>query len=229
MKKKNCKIFLTSGRSDCCSLQRSEAKGLARGEVWIEDMVWLSDQVAGYIWSSFSSQSSRINQCVAQLHQGNRPGHREEGGVLVQLPCHPGSQVLPLFQTQLSLCPVLASNVSYQHLSQSSELFNISRYGLVMSIVATRDLVAGEEIFVSYNYALEKAPEWYQVLQPSIKMIFVRYLRVLSFKSSYAGNLVCSPKRRPRPERAGNLRVVRQVILDSTPFLSLVILGFVTT
>ena len=74
-----------------------------------------------------------------------------------------------------------------------------------MSIVATRDLVAGEEIFVSYNYALEKAPEWYQVLQPCIKMIFVRYLRVVSFKSSYAGNLVCSPKRRPRPERAGNL------------------------
>ena len=50
-----------------------------------------------------------------------------------------------------------------------------------MSIGATRDLVAGEEIFVSYNYALEKAPEWYQVLQPCIKMIFVRYLRVVSF------------------------------------------------
>ena len=32
-----------------------------------------------------------------------------------------------------------------------------------MSIVASRDLVAGEEVFVSYNYALEKAPEWYQV------------------------------------------------------------------
>ena len=38
-----------------------------------------------------------------------------------------------------------------------------TRYGLVMSIVASRDLVPGEEIFVSYNYALEKAPEWYQV------------------------------------------------------------------
>ena len=37
------------------------------------------------------------------------------------------------------------------------------RYGLTMSIVASRDLVAGEEVFVSYNYALEKAPEWYQV------------------------------------------------------------------
>ena len=37
------------------------------------------------------------------------------------------------------------------------------RYGLIMSIVASRDLVAGEEVFVSYNYALEKAPEWYQV------------------------------------------------------------------
>ena len=52
---------------------------------------------------------------------------------------------------------------------------------------------------------------------------------VLYSKSSYAGNLVCSPKRRPRPERAGNLWVVRQVILDSSPFLILVILGFVTT
>jgi len=37
-------------------------------------------------------------------------------------------------------------------------------YGLTMSIVASRDLVAGEEVFVSYNYALEKAPEWYQAI-----------------------------------------------------------------
>jgi len=37
-------------------------------------------------------------------------------------------------------------------------------YGLVMSIVASRDLVAREEVFVSYNYALEKAPEWYQAI-----------------------------------------------------------------
>ena len=37
-----------------------------------------------------------------------------------------------------------------------------------MSIVASRDLVAGEEVFVSYNYALEKAPEWYQVLGATV-------------------------------------------------------------
>jgi hypothetical protein len=33
-----------------------------------------------------------------------------------------------------------------------------------MSIVASRDLLAGEEIFVSYNYSVHKAPEWYQAI-----------------------------------------------------------------
>jgi len=37
-------------------------------------------------------------------------------------------------------------------------------HGLVMSIVAGRALAAGEEVFVSYNYALEGAPTWYQAL-----------------------------------------------------------------
>ena len=58
----------------------------------------------------------------------------------------------------------------------------MSRYGLVMSIVATRDLVAGEEIFVSYNYALEKAPEWYQVSHPSyVKMTILTYFKGICF------------------------------------------------
>ena len=58
----------------------------------------------------------------------------------------------------------------------------MSRYGLVMSIVATRDLVAGEEIFVSYNYALEKAPEWYQVSHPSyIKLTILTYFNKYLF------------------------------------------------
>ena len=51
-----------------------------------------------------------------------------------------------------------------------------------MSIVATRDLVASEEIFVSYNYALEKAPEWYQVSHPSyIKMTILSYFKGICF------------------------------------------------
>ena len=36
------------------------------------------------------------------------------------------------------------------------------RFGLIMSIVANRDIRAGEEIFVSYNYVIATAPEWYQ-------------------------------------------------------------------
>ena len=43
-----------------------------------------------------------------------------------------------------------------------------------MSIVASRDLVPGEEIFVSYNYALEKAPEWYQVSMRISKLLLNR-------------------------------------------------------
>ena len=36
------------------------------------------------------------------------------------------------------------------------------RFGLIMSIVADRDIMAGEEIFVCYNYAMALAPDWYQ-------------------------------------------------------------------
>ena len=44
------------------------------------------------------------------------------------------------------------------------EKYYLSRFGLIMSIVANRDLEPGEEVFVSYNYDIQKAPEWYQVL-----------------------------------------------------------------
>ena len=36
------------------------------------------------------------------------------------------------------------------------------RFGLIMSIVATRDIVAGEEVLVSYNYDIPHAPVWYR-------------------------------------------------------------------
>ena len=39
----------------------------------------------------------------------------------------------------------------------------LPRFGLVMGVMANRDLVAGEEVFVSYNYNIGKAPDWYQV------------------------------------------------------------------
>ena len=38
------------------------------------------------------------------------------------------------------------------------------RFGLIMSVVAKRDISPGEEIFVSYNYSLATAPSWYQVM-----------------------------------------------------------------
>ena len=39
----------------------------------------------------------------------------------------------------------------------------LTRFGLVMGVMANRDLIAGEEVFVSYNYNIGKAPDWYQV------------------------------------------------------------------
>ena len=36
------------------------------------------------------------------------------------------------------------------------------RFGLIMSIVADRDIKAGEEVFVCYNYVMALAPVWYQ-------------------------------------------------------------------
>ncbi len=37
------------------------------------------------------------------------------------------------------------------------------RFGLIMSLVAKRDIEPGEEIYTSYNYDVQKAPVWYQV------------------------------------------------------------------
>ena len=36
------------------------------------------------------------------------------------------------------------------------------RFGRIMSVVATRDISEGEELFVNYNYKLVYAPPWYQ-------------------------------------------------------------------
>ena len=36
------------------------------------------------------------------------------------------------------------------------------RHGLIMSIVATRDIRPGEELYASYNYVIAMAPDWYQ-------------------------------------------------------------------
>ena len=33
-----------------------------------------------------------------------------------------------------------------------------------MSVVSTKDISAGEEIYVCYNYKIEQAPEWYRNL-----------------------------------------------------------------
>ncbi len=158
-----------------------------------------------------------------QLQQGDRPGHWQGGGELVQLQSNPRAQVLPLLQAKRSLCTILASNVSDHCLLITYIVSTIfTRYGLVMSIVASRDLVPGEEIFVSYNYALEKAPEWYQVSMRISKLLLNRkkktffYLplhrsgnrwacefrncfkigRKRYFLPTFAGDLVCSPKRK---------------------------------
>jgi len=38
------------------------------------------------------------------------------------------------------------------------------KFGPCMSVITKRDIQPGEELFVSYNYQLETAPEWYQAL-----------------------------------------------------------------
>ena len=40
----------------------------------------------------------------------------------------------------------------------------INRFGHIMSIVAVRTIMPGEEILVNYNYDVKMAPEWYQTL-----------------------------------------------------------------
>jgi len=42
--------------------------------------------------------------------------------------------------------------------------FEHPRFGCIMSVVALRDIEAGEEVFVSYNYCIGSAPPWYQDL-----------------------------------------------------------------
>jgi len=37
------------------------------------------------------------------------------------------------------------------------------RFGLIMSVVAKEDILAGEEVFVTYNYTIAKSPEWYRL------------------------------------------------------------------
>ena len=41
--------------------------------------------------------------------------------------------------------------------------FEHPRFGRIMSVVALRDIKRDEEVFVSYNYSVSHAPEWYQV------------------------------------------------------------------
>lgn len=43
-------------------------------------------------------------------------------------------------------------------------LYLSCRFGHIMSVVAKRDIVEGEEILVSYNYEMVHAPEWYKDL-----------------------------------------------------------------
>ena len=41
--------------------------------------------------------------------------------------------------------------------------FEHPRFGRIMSVVALREIKRDEEVFVSYNYSVSHAPEWYQV------------------------------------------------------------------
>ena len=43
-------------------------------------------------------------------------------------------------------------------------IYESLRFGNIMSVVSTRDISAGEEIYVCYNYKLHQAPIWYRNL-----------------------------------------------------------------
>ena len=36
------------------------------------------------------------------------------------------------------------------------------RFGLIMSVVANKEIHAGEEVLVSYSYMMAKSPDWYR-------------------------------------------------------------------
>ena len=50
-----------------------------------------------------------------------------------------------------------------------------------MSIVSSKDIQAGEEIFVSYNYDIQKSPAWYQVR--AVVSLLLYYSWFLNFKT----------------------------------------------
>ena len=52
----------------------------------------------------------------------------------------------------------------FQLRNSAFQEFEHPRFGRIMSIVAVKDILEGEEIFVSYNYSLPLAPPWYQEL-----------------------------------------------------------------
>ena len=52
---------------------------------------------------------------------------------------------------------------SFERRNAAFQEFEHPRFGRIMSVVAVRDIAPGEEVFVSYNYAVPLAPDWYQV------------------------------------------------------------------
>jgi len=53
---------------------------------------------------------------------------------------------------------------SFEMKNSAFHEFEHPRFGRIMSVVAQRNISADEEIFVSYNYSVSMAPEWYQEL-----------------------------------------------------------------
>ena len=53
---------------------------------------------------------------------------------------------------------------SFTDKNSTFQEFEHPRFGRIMSVVAVKNIRQGEEIFVSYNYCVSMAPEWYQVL-----------------------------------------------------------------
>ena len=53
---------------------------------------------------------------------------------------------------------------SFDEKNAAFQEFEHPRFGRIMSVVALRDIRADEEVFVSYNYSVSMAPEWYQEL-----------------------------------------------------------------
>ena len=96
------------------------------------------------------------------LQQTDWSDYRIGCGAETDLDILPGQETLANYRATLAhkVCHSFNNNCSFAQ-------FWHPRFGNIMSVVADRDIQAGEELSVSYNYKLDCAPLWYVELWTS--------------------------------------------------------------